>query len=132
MPERVDEWIAKAEGDFQTATREFSAPKSANYDAVCFHTHQCVEKLMKAVLVAHGVAPEYTHNLVYLDACVKKVVEPWKADTEEMSWLTRAGIAFRYPGEWATEAHAKKAMAICERLREALLKLLNQRSETEK
>jgi len=124
MPERVEEWIAKAEGDFNIARRESRRRGKRNFDAICFHAHECVEKLMKALLVKHGVAPEYTHNLVYLDACVKKVVESWESDTEELSWLTRAGVAFRYPGEWATVTHAKKAVALCERLREVLLKLI--------
>ncbi len=126
MPGKVEEWVAKAEGDFNVAQREFRREADRNLDAVCFHAHQCVEKLMKAVLVAHGVAPEYTHNLIYLDGCMKKVVECWDSDAEEMSWLTRAGIAFRYPGEWATDAHATKAMAICTRLREALLTLIDE------
>lgn len=124
MTEPLDEWIAKAEGDFDVAQREFTYEGRRNSDAICFHAQQCVEKLMKAVLIAHGVAPEYTHNLVYLDTCVKNVVESWESEVEELNWLTRAGIAFRYPGEWATDSHAKKAMAICERLRGELLGLL--------
>ena len=124
MSEPVDEWIAKAEGDFDVAQREFSREDRRNLDAICFHAQQCVEKLMKAVLIAHDVTPEYTHNLVYLDARVKNVVESWESEVEELNWLTRAGVAFRYPGEWATDAHAKKAMAICERLRGELLALL--------
>ena len=127
MPERVDEWIAKAEGDFNIAQRESRRRGKRNFDAICFHAHECVEKLMKALLVKHEVAPEYTHNLVYLDACVKKIVASWIWDIEELSWLTRAGVAFRYPGEWATDAHAKKAMAICEQLRQELKKLLESR-----
>ena len=44
------EWVAKAEGDFATAGREMRARKNPNYDAVCFHTQQCAEKYLKAVL----------------------------------------------------------------------------------
>jgi HEPN domain-containing protein len=126
MPGKVEEWVAKAEGDFDVAQREFRREANRNLDAICFHAHQCVEKLMKAVLVAHGVAPEYTHNLIYLDGCVKKAVESWESDAEEMSWLTRAGISFRYAGETATDAHPTRAMAVCTRLRVALLKLIDE------
>ena len=126
MPEPVDEWIKKAEGDFKVARREFRRRADRNLDAICFHAHQCVEKLMKAVLVVRGVSPEYTHNLFYLDTTLKKVVASWTSDVDELSWLTRAGVAFRYPGEWATDAHASRAMAICERLREALLELIDE------
>jgi len=126
MPESVDGWIAKAEGDLDVARREFRRGADRNSDAICFHAHQCVEKLMKAVLITREVAPEYTHNLVYLDAALKKVVTSWTCDLDELSWLTRAGVAFRYPGEWATDAHASRALAICERLRETLLKLIDE------
>ena len=128
MPKPVDEWITKAEGDFDVAQHELGRAGKRNFDAICFHAHQCVEKLMKAVLVAHGVSPEHTHNLVYLGTCVGKVIESWDADADELNWLTRAGTAFRYPGEWATDAHAEKAMAICERLRAELLRLLQESS----
>jgi HEPN domain-containing protein len=56
----VDEWIAKAEGDYATAQRELNAADAPNYDAVCFHAEQTVEKLMKALLIqiGSGAAPD--------------------------------------------------------------------------
>ncbi len=51
MNETIKEWLAKSDGDFHTASREADAIESPNYDAVCFHAQQCVEKLMKAVLI---------------------------------------------------------------------------------
>ena len=51
MNATVKEWIAKAEADFSTATRELQAAESPNFDAVCFHAQQCAEKLMKALLI---------------------------------------------------------------------------------
>lgn len=47
----VREWLDKAEGDYRVAKRELRAAERPNYDAVCYHAQQCVEKLMKAVLV---------------------------------------------------------------------------------
>jgi HEPN domain-containing protein len=38
------EWIEKADGDYATAERELRARHSPNYDAVCFHAQQVVEK----------------------------------------------------------------------------------------
>jgi hypothetical protein len=65
MPsETVKEWLAKAEGDFAVACREIRARKSPNYDAVCFHAQQCVEKLMKGLLIHLGVTPPKTHMLL--------------------------------------------------------------------
>jgi HEPN domain-containing protein len=44
------EWIAKAEADFATAQRELGVTDRPNYDGVCFHAQQCVEKDLKAFL----------------------------------------------------------------------------------
>ncbi|MFL5801388.1 MAG: HEPN domain-containing protein [Roseiflexaceae bacterium] len=38
------EWIAKAEGDFASATRELRARKVPNYASACFHAQQCAER----------------------------------------------------------------------------------------
>jgi HEPN domain-containing protein len=46
MNELTEEWVNKAEGDFATAEREFAVQPAPNYDAVCFHAHQCAEKLL--------------------------------------------------------------------------------------
>jgi HEPN domain-containing protein len=51
MKPLTEEWIAKAEGDFTTAQRELRARKSPNFDAACFHTQQCIEKYLKAILL---------------------------------------------------------------------------------
>ena len=47
----VKEWIDKAEGDFDIAQLALRAPGRPHYDAVCFHCQQCVENLLKAVLL---------------------------------------------------------------------------------
>ncbi|OPX99841.1 MAG: HEPN domain protein [Syntrophorhabdus sp. PtaB.Bin047] len=60
------EWIEKAENDFATAVREMRVRKRPNYDAVCFHSQQCVEKYLKAILQENGIAFGKTHNLVIL------------------------------------------------------------------
>ena len=48
----VKEWMRKAEADLQTAKRESRVRKNPNYDAVCFHSQQAVEKLFKAKLAS--------------------------------------------------------------------------------
>jgi hypothetical protein len=51
------EWLIKADADLVTANREFRARKMPNYDAACFHAQQCVEKLLKAMMIHEGVVP---------------------------------------------------------------------------
>jgi HEPN domain-containing protein len=45
MNDVVQEWVSKAEGDYRTANREFAVTDEPNFDAVCYHAQQCIEKL---------------------------------------------------------------------------------------
>ena len=72
MNEVVRERIDKAEGDYLTATREAQAAPP-NYDAACFHAQQCIEKLLKAALIAHGAIPTKTPDLTILSV----ILVPW-------------------------------------------------------
>lgn len=54
MPEdSLEEWIRKAEQDFEYARMGIRRRKSPLYDGVCFHAQQCAEKYLKAFLVRH-------------------------------------------------------------------------------
>jgi HEPN domain-containing protein len=44
------EWIAKAEGDLGTASREVAVVDAPNFDAVCFHSQQSVELAQRDIL----------------------------------------------------------------------------------
>lgn len=125
MNEIVREWIAKAEGDFRTACREFEAADFPNFDAVCFHAQQCVEKLMKGLLIANGKVPSKTHDLLYLSDLLRPHLSEPLALEDEIKYLTRAAVDFRYPGESAEREEAEESLRICTLLREKLLKLLN-------
>jgi HEPN domain-containing protein len=63
MKPLTQEWVEKAEGDFATAERELKVRKNPNYDAVCFHAQQCVEKYLKARLQEEGIIFRKTHDL---------------------------------------------------------------------
>ncbi|MDD5087629.1 MAG: HEPN domain-containing protein [bacterium] len=124
MNETVKEWVDKAEADFATAKRELQVTDYPNYDAVCFHAQQGVEKLMKALLIHVGVMPPKTHRLLALDELLRPVCSDWTADKEDLQLLTRAAVDFRYPGETADFEEAKDVVDVSLRLREALLHLL--------
>lgn len=47
----VREWVAKAENDLKNATHTLRLGTDCPTDNVCFHTQQCVEKYLKALLV---------------------------------------------------------------------------------
>ena len=124
MNDTVKEWVLKAEADFATAGRELQATTAPNYDAVCFHAQQCVEKLMKALLIHLGVTPPKTHDLRALELLLAAVCPGLSSAAHDLRFLTRASVDFRYPGEQADKAEARQAYEIAASLRERLRLLL--------
>jgi predicted nucleotidyltransferase/HEPN domain-containing protein len=64
-PRSVTEWIDRARGDFWILEASLSADNPPA-DPVCFHAHQGVEKVLKAVLVKSGTPPPHRHALASL------------------------------------------------------------------
>ncbi len=62
----VRQWVEKAEHDLRNAEHVLTLTEDCPTDTVCFHCHQCAEKYLKALLVAHGIAFPRTHDLVVL------------------------------------------------------------------
>ena len=124
MNDTVKEWLRKSERDFATARREIAVAKDPNYDGVCFHAQQGVEKLLKALLIALGVRPDRTHDLTRLGQTLHAHKPTWTWPEEELIYLSRASVDYRYPGEEAAEDDAREALGIAEKLREALRTLL--------
>ena len=120
MNETVREWVAKAQADYATARRELQATEEPNYDAVCFHAQQSVEKLMKGLLIHFGIVPPRTHDLAELNRLLTRARAGWSWPAEELRFLTRASLDFRYPGESADRAEAAGALDIATRLRDKL------------
>jgi len=124
MKPLTEEWVSKAEGDFSTAGRELRARKCPNYDAVCFHAQQCMEKYLKAVLQEGEIEFGKTHNLSSL---LDKMIAtyPFLETTRPSLHLLNAfAIDFRYPGESADKVLAGKAYLICKSLRQSIRGLL--------
>jgi len=67
----VDEWVEKAEADYQAAVALNRRLKTPLPDAVCYHCQQCAEKYLKAYLIARGIVPSRTHDLEIPDEMLK-------------------------------------------------------------
>lgn len=50
MKKIAREWFDKAMADAKTAEREGQVQQDPNWDAVCFHAQQAVEKALKALM----------------------------------------------------------------------------------
>ncbi len=98
------QWLAKAENDLLNADNNLRS-EIIPYDTVCFHCQQAAEKLLKAYLVAKGVQPALTHDLLLL----LEEILPYHADAEtlrdDLALLMPYGVGVRYPDELFMPTH---------------------------
>jgi len=123
----TEEWVKKAESDRATAERELRASAEPNFDAVCFHSQQCVEKYFKACLHELGIAFPKTHDLSTLLALLLPIEPSWAKLRTDLQELTSFAIGYRYPGLIADKKVARKALADCKRIRTACRRSLGLR-----
>jgi len=115
MKDLTKEWIKKSEGDVGTAVRESSVKEGTNWDAVCFHAQQAVEKYLKGILQEIEKPFSKTHDLsVLLELALSEFPE-LSVLADDLEWLSAFAVEFRYPGEEALEEDAKHSLAIMER-----------------
>lgn len=115
MKDLTKEWIKKSEGDVGTAVRESSVKEGANWDAVCFHAQQAVEKYLKGILQEIEKPFSKTHDLSVLLELALSEFSELSVLADDLEWLSALAVEFRYPGEEALEEDAKHALAIMER-----------------
>lgn len=114
MHDLVEEWINKAEGDRQTAIREVKVIDSPNWDAVCFHAQQAVEKYLKALMQQEKILITRTHDLTQLLRALLPKFPDLEIQSDNLEWLTTFAVEIRYPGESAIEEDAEQAVTIME------------------
>jgi len=119
MKPSTQEWVEKAEGDFRSAQLEMRSSKTHNYDAVCFHAQQCVEKYIKAKLIEVDIPFKKLHDLAYLLELAAPVEPLWVSYEQELRLLTDYAVEFRYPGASSDLETAKKSLKICKSFRVA-------------
>ncbi|MCC7145740.1 MAG: HEPN domain-containing protein [Phycisphaeraceae bacterium] len=123
MTPLTQEWVEKAEGDFEAARWVMQAPK-VPYDAVCFHAQQCVEKYLKARLQEANLAFPKTHDLEQLLALILPAESGWAVMRADLAVLSRFAVEYRYPGTTATNADAQDSLRRCTAVRQVIRKSL--------
>jgi HEPN domain-containing protein len=121
----TQEWVDKAEGDFATAQRELKVTIYPNYDAVCFHAQQYIEKYLKARLQEAGIMFGKTHDLSTLLTLALTVEPSWHVMLPDLQMLSAFAVAYRYPGDTADETEANEAVLKCTSIRQSIRKSLN-------
>lgn len=117
MNSQTAEWAEKAEGDWNAARQLHCVRKDPNYDSVCFHCQQSVEKYLKARLVEAGSNFPKTHDLIKLLGLVVKVEPQWVALHPLVATLNPYAIGYRYPGLTANKADAQATIKECRQVR---------------
>jgi HEPN domain-containing protein len=119
----IREWIAKAEGDWRMIL--LAKEQSGMEDGVMFHAQQCVEKYLKAALIACGASVQKAHDLVPLFVQLRELQGGWQIDLDDLDRLTQGGVTFRYPGVTATPEDAHFAVDLVSQVRHQLRSWLN-------
>jgi HEPN domain-containing protein len=120
MTSPIKSWLEKAEGDYSTADRELKAEQFPNYDAVCFHTQQCIEKYLKARFIVAEIPFPKIHDLTALLTLLNPVEPDWETLRPALALLTDFAVEVRYPGFSATQEIAAELYGLCTEVRQAV------------
>jgi HEPN domain-containing protein len=129
MNETVEEfykqWLIKGQEDWD-AVEILIAQEHPPKTAVCFHCQQCIEKLLKAILVREQIEFPKTHDIGRLIELVRDSVPDTTEFSKHAKKLSVHGVDVRYPDE-AIEVSAedmKQIVDITEKFRQVLLKAI--------
>jgi HEPN domain-containing protein len=111
------EWIAKAEADFATAQRELVVTDRPNYDGVCFHAQQCVEKYLKAFLQESNIVFPRSHDLSDLLSLTLSIQPGWISMQPDLNTLSAFAVEYRYPGESSDKRSKRSCREVRQRSR---------------
>ncbi|MCE2415918.1 HEPN domain-containing protein [Candidatus Poribacteria bacterium] len=113
------EWMQKAEKDYAAVEWLQQAP-IPDYDIICFHIQQCIEKYLKAWLQEANIPIPRSHDLKELLALIVPTVPLWQVWEPDFSEISKHAVATRYPGDSATVDNAAHALQICDQVRHAI------------
>lgn len=107
----VQEWVEKAEGDFEGA--KLWARRKANFrpEKLCWDCQQCAEKYLKAFLTRHRVVFERIHELDRLHELCLCVDSDFRLIKNQLDKADICDPRIRYPGKSVTEEDAREAFA---------------------
>ena len=125
------EWIQKTERDYNAIALHQQAAVP-DYDHICFHAQQCIEKYLKAWLQEANIPLPRSHDLLALLGLILPVIPSWHTWQTDFSTIAPYAVEFRYPGKSATSENAEHAVKTCHVVRQAVreaLKLPQNQSE---
>lgn len=118
-------WLSKARTDLALATVVLEKGPDMDPWAGCYHAQQAAEKALKAVLVARGTEPPYTHDLGALAAVMPDDLS-LDVSGSDLGDLTTYATGPRYVFDAGTEAEdptwaeAERAVVVAGRIMAAI------------
>lgn len=100
MQPEVQEWLAFAKMDMDTARHLYDTFYPKPLPIICYHCQQAAEKSIKAVIVFYGAehGVPHVHDLEFLLRQIKNTVQIPDELWDYADALTPYGIEIRYPG----------------------------------
>src|SRR6266545_3002717 len=101
------EWMRKAENDLTNAAHTLKLGARAPTDTICFHSQQCVEKYLKALLVSRAIDFPKTHDVEKLISLLPAAARVGLGAEEQARlteyatggrWQSHAACAGRFAG----------------------------------
>lgn len=99
LRQSAQEWLAKAERDYEAARRMIDEPGDPLLDAGVYHCQQAAEKALKGWLTSKGLAVTKTHDLVHLIRLCATEQDSFAALISAADFLSPFAVEFRYPGD---------------------------------
>jgi HEPN domain-containing protein len=121
----IKQWVEKAEEDFRTAEYLLAIKEECLLNSVCFHSQQCIEKYIKAMLVYCSIQFPKSHDVVELLNLIPDNYRP-DLSIDDLAIINRYAVDTRYPGEWEiiTRQEAEESVLIARDVRQKIRKLL--------
>lgn len=113
----VEEWIERAEQDYDEALLILRRRKRQVPAFVCFHSQQAVEKYLKAFLLKTRGKFQHTHKLEELNQQCAEVDGTFLMIHDWVKPLTQYAISGCYPDNTITIEHAREAVATIKQVR---------------
>lgn len=94
--EDLKDWLFIAKSDLDSA-RYLTHMKPFPTAIICYHSQQCVEKLLKGFLALNGRPVPKTHNLLMLHKFCRRLNEEFSLILEQCVLLNGYATDIRYP-----------------------------------
>jgi HEPN domain-containing protein len=129
----VQQWVERAEEDLRNAEHTLTLQEDCPLSTVCFHSQQCVEKYLKALLTYCSVPFPKTHDLIQLLNLIP-VDHRLDLAPADLVVVNRYAIEGRYPGDWEkiTRRETEEAVEMARDAREKIRVLLPESTRRKK